>query len=44
MSYPPIHVNLLDRDAFEFILQYAGFVNVEVSWPRCSLDTLKPTR
>jgi len=44
LSCPPIHVNFWNRDAFEFVLKHSGFANVEVSWPRCSLDLLKPLR
>lgn len=44
LSCPPIHVNFWDNNSLEYVLRHAGFSNVEVSWPRCTLDLLKPRR
>lgn len=41
LSCPPIHMNFWDHNALEHVLKHAGFANVEVSWPRCTLDLLR---
>jgi len=44
LSCPPIHMNFWDHKSLEYALRHAGFTNIEVSWPRCTMDLLKPRR
>jgi len=43
-SCPPIHMNFWDKESLEHVLKHARFANIEISWPRCTMDLLKPRR
>ena len=41
-SCPPIHLNHWTREALQYTLRHAGFIDVEVSYPHVSIDLLRP--
>ena len=43
-SIPPVHLNFWAPSALKYTLQHVGFCDVEVHFPRVSIDLLRPLR